>query len=107
MKNYFRVQQKDISFAEMQVFNSYDGGDGYSEGLAVSISPAGLDGGSKFGGAWDAMDDDDEVVVMTGTIICKIYDGYRIRPVSEVARFTVSEWAEMLEDGRAWEFETL
>ena len=101
-KIFFRVQTKGITFAEMADWDSYDGGDdGESEGLAVCGEPDGMDGGSKFGGAWDAMDDDDEVVILEGSVLARIYDGYRIRPTREVARFTVAEWSQMLDDGSA------
>jgi hypothetical protein len=99
--NYFRVQHKGISFSKVKNFNSGDGGDGYTEGLCVSDSPE--PGG--FGGAWDAMDEDDEVIVLRGEKIARIYDGYRIRPTEEVARFTVAEWQEMLDSGEAYEYE--
>ena len=103
---FFRIQTKKIKFEDMKNFNSEDGGgDGFAEGLAVSGSPDGLDGGSRFGGAWDVYDDDDEVVIIEGRIIAEIYDGYRIRPTKEIARFTKKQWAEMLEDGGAWDFE--
>ena len=102
---FFRIQEKGISFEEMKNFNSEDGGDGFAEGLAVSGSPNGLDGGGRFGGSWDAYDDDDEVVVLEGRIVTRIYDGYRIRPTKEIARFTKKQWAEMLETGEAWDYE--
>jgi len=105
---FFRIQQKGISFKEMKNFNSLGGGpdgDGYTEGLAVSGNPEGYDGGSRFGGAWEAMDDDDEVIILEGCIVAKIYDGYRIRPTKEIARFTKKEWAEMLENEEAWDYE--
>lgn len=103
---FFRVQGKGISFEEMQLHTSDCGGE-YEEvnGLAVSISPNGMDGGSRFGGAWDAMDDDDELVVLEGTIITEIYDGYLVTPVKEIARFSIAEWEIMLDDGSAWEYE--
>lgn len=104
-QNYFRVQAKGYSFDDMKNFNSIDGGDGENEGLAVSSSSNGLDGGSRFGGAWDAMNDDDDLIILNGEIVCKIYDGYRIRPTREIARFTVGEWRKMILDGSASEFE--
>ena len=103
---FFRIQEKGISFEEMKYFNSEDVIDGSAEGLCVSGSPHGLDGGSRFGGAWDAYDDNDgEIVIMEGRIISKIYDGYRIRPTREIARFTKKQWSEMLETGEAWYYE--
>ena len=99
---FFRVQNKNISFEEMVEWNSGDGADDSgSEGLAVSSEPDGMDGGSRFGGAWDALDDDDEVVILEGQILNSIYDGYLIRPTREVARFTIAEWSRMIKDGSA------
>lgn len=103
---FFRCQTRGYTFEQMAAFNSADGGDdGEAEGLAVSGRADGLDGGARFGGAWDAMDDQDEVVVMDGQVVAEIYDGYRIRPTREVARFTVAEWREMMVDGRAQRYE--
>lgn len=104
---FFRVQGKGIRFEDMVNFNSVDGGDDSdtAEGLAVSGRADGLDGGSRFGGSWDAMDNDDEVIVLEGTMVEKIYDGYRIRPTREIARFTVEQWTKMLESGEASNYE--
>lgn len=103
---FFRVQSKGYSFEQMAEFDSLDGGDDGAEiGLAVSGRADGRDGGSRFGGAWDAMNDDDEVVVLEGHIVAEIYDGYRIRPTREVARFTVAQWAQMLKSGEAQNYE--
>jgi len=104
-KRFFRVQHKGWTFEQMQAHNSESGGDIGGEGLAVSMSPGGLDGGSRFGGAWNAMDDDDELVILEGRIVAEIYDGYRIIPTKEVARFTIAEWGRMLNDGSAWDWE--
>lgn len=107
-RRFFRVQHKGYSFEDMCAFTSADGGDGLGEevgGLCVSGSADGLDGGSRFGGAWYAMDDDDEVVVLEGYVLARIYDGYRIEPTREVARFTVAEWARMIDDGTASDWE--
>lgn len=105
-RRFFRVQGKGYTLEQMQSHVSEDWGeDGGEEGLAVSGFASGLDGGARFGGSWDAMNDDDEVIVLEGDVICKIYDGYRIYPTREVARFTVAEWARMLEDGTASDWE--
>jgi hypothetical protein len=105
MKNYFRVQQKGYTFDQMKNFNSVDGGDGENEGLAVSSAPNGIDGGSKFGGAWEAMNDNDDLVILNGQVVCRIYDGYRLIPTAEVARFTIAQWKTMLADGSAYDYE--
>ena len=51
------------------------------------------------------MNQDDEVLILEGYDVEKIYDGYRIKPEREVARFTVREWERMLEDGSADDWE--
>ena len=103
---FFRVQDTGISFEDMVAYNSEDGGDGNEVGLCVSGRPDGFDGGAAFGGSWDAYGDDDgEVVVLEGTIVAEIYDGYRIRPTAEIARFSKKAWNQMLEDESAWDWE--
>ena len=105
-KRYFRIQEAGISFEDMQSFVSEDGGDGYEEGLCVSGNASGLDGGSRFGGAWDAYGDDDgEIIILEGYKIAQIYDGYRIEPTQEIARFAKGQWRQMLEDGTADRYE--
>lgn len=106
MLHFFRVQHKGYSFAQMCEHASEDGGDASrAGGLCVTMSASGGSGG-RFGGAWDAMDDDDELVILEGRIIEEIYDGYRIQPTREIARFTIAEWAKMLEDGSAYDYES-
>lgn len=105
-QRFFRAQVGHYTFEQMREFVSEDGGDdGETVGLAVSSRADGLDGGSRFGGAWDAMSQDDEVIVLEGVVLAEIYDGYRIEPVREIARFTVTEWTRMLETGTAWDYE--
>ena len=103
--NFFRCQHKGYTLEQMQQFVSADGGDvdddAELEGICVSDSPR----PSTFGGAWDAMDDDDDVVVLKGIVVSEIYDGYRINPTAEVARFTVAEWRAMVADGSAQDYE--
>jgi hypothetical protein len=38
-----------------------------------------------------AMDDDDEVVVFEGRELEPIYDGWRVRPIRELARMTIAQ----------------
>jgi hypothetical protein len=38
-------------------------------------------------------------------VIAEIYDGYRIRPTAEIARFSKGEWQSKIEDGSAWDYE--
>ncbi len=106
MHRFFRAQEKGITFEAMIEFASEDGGDGYSEGLCVCMSAAGTDGGNApFGGSLGALNADDEIVVLEGIILHEIYDGYRIRPTAEIARFPIREWERMVESGEASEYE--
>lgn len=100
-RTFFRFQEAGIPFADMADFVSADGGDGYDEGLCVTdrISD------TSFGGAAGQASDDYEVVVLTGNVICQIYDGFRIQPLAEVARFTYRRWLEMVESGEADDYE--
>lgn len=101
--NYFRLQDAGISFNDMTKFNSADGGDdcGNIGGLCVSGSP------NKFGGAEGAYSAarPGEVVVLKGSRLAEIYDGFRIQPTVEVARFPLSDWRKMVDDGTAWDYE--
>jgi len=107
---FFRAQCKGYSFEKMQSHSSGDGGDGYGEfgGLCASKYANGYHHsgyGDQFGGCLPALDDDDEVVVFKGRIIVEIYDGYRVEPIAEIARFTVAQWLDMIDSGEAEEFE--
>ena len=101
--NYFRLQDAGISFEDMCKFNSADGGDGHEEvgGLCVSDSP------DKFGGAEGAYGANrpGEVVILKGRKLVEIYDGYRIQPTAEVARFSLNDWRKMIADESAWDYE--
>ena len=99
--NFFRLQDAGISLSKMRKFNSGDGGDGHKHGLCVSTSP------DRFGGAEGAYGSDrpGEVVVLKGQKVAEIYDGYRIEPQREVARFAWETWKNMLSDGSAWDWE--
>lgn len=100
---FFRLQDAGISFKDMQNFSSADGGDGMGEvgGLCVSGFV------NKFGGAEGAYNASrpGEVVVLKGHILAEIYDGYRIMPTKEVARFSLTDWQRMVEDGEASDYE--
>ena len=99
--NYFRLQDAGISLEEMQAFTSFDGGDGGTIGLCVSDRP------DTFGGAEGAYGPDraGEVLVLKGVRMEQIYDGYRIRPTTIVARFSWQEWKEKIADESAWDYE--
>lgn len=101
--NFFRLQDAGISFEDMQNYTSADGGDGMGEvgGLCVSGSP------DKFGGAEGAYGPSrpGEVVILKGRKLAEIYDGYRIQPTVEVARFSLEVWEQMIDDETAWDYE--
>ena len=101
--NFFRLQDAGISLEDMQNYTSADGGDGMEEvgGLCVSSFV------NKFGGAEGAYSNrrPGEVVVLKGHILAEIYDGYRIAPTNEVARFSLEDWQQMIEDETAYEYE--
>lgn len=101
--NFFRLQDAGISFEDMQNYTSADGGDGMEDvgGLCVSGFV------NKFGGAEGAYNvtRPGEVVVLKGHILAEIYDGYRIMPTKEVARFSLTDWQRMVEDGEASDYE--
>lgn len=102
--NFFRLQAKGVKFEEMKSFISDDGGDG----LADSVGGLCVTGriGLNFGGAEYAYGDDDaEVVVMSGHILAEIYDGYRISPTAEIARFSFGDWKRMVADESAYDYE--
>jgi hypothetical protein len=108
MKNYFRAQRRGIDFEEMKSWRSV-GSDQITEfdGVAATRSAAGLDGGSRFGGSYDAYSNDDgEVIVFEGTAIEELYDGVIVEPEREIARFTKGEWNAKLEDESAYDFES-
>jgi hypothetical protein len=96
MTRYFRVQGKGISFDSMKHFVSADGGDGNEDqgGICAVMSAYDVIGNT----AWDAANDDDEVVCFEGREICEIYDGYRVQPVSEVARWSCAEFKSNLDE---------
>jgi hypothetical protein len=107
---FFRVQHKGISFEQMKRYQSKDGGDGVSRGktksIAATLQPNGIHpGGSMFGGSWGAMDDDDDVVIFKGQRVADLYDGYLVKPLIEMARFTKKEYKKMIDDETAWDWE--
>ena len=102
--NFFRLQDAGITLEEMQNYNSANGGDGFEDeeldGLCVSDAP------DSFGGAEGAYGEDrpGEVVILRG-YGTQIYDGYRIYPTKEVARFSWETWMAKIADGSAWDYE--
>ena len=99
---FFRLQDAGISFKKMSRHNSADGGDGGKKGLCVSGRP------DHFGGAEGAYDArrPGEVVILEGRILSEIYDGYRITPTRDVARFSWETWCGMIRDESAWDWES-
>lgn len=101
MNHYFRVQESGLTIAEMQKYTSADGGDGMEDegGICACDSVASLVNNT----AMDAANDDDEVVIFAGREICEIYDGYRVEPVNEIARFTVRYFLSNKEEMTSFE----
>ncbi len=103
--NFFRLQDAGITLEEMQNYNSANGGDGFEDeeldGLCVSDAP------DSFGGAEGAYGAGrpGEVVILKGRKLVEIYDGYRIQPTAEVARFPLEVWKQMIADETAWDYE--
>ena len=102
--NFFRLQDAGISFEDMQNYTSADGGDEMGDevgGLCVSGFV------NKFGGAEGAYyaNRPGEVVVLKGHILAEIYDGYRIEPTKEIARFSYETWKQMIADETAYDYE--
>ena len=90
MRTYFRAQHAGYSFEDMTSFVSADGGDDLENigGLCACSTVADLLRNTVMG----AMSANDEVVVFSAMKIAEIYDGYRVEPVAELARFTVAEF---------------
>lgn len=103
MNNYFRAQVGSYTLEQMQSYVSEDGADdGGAEGICACLTVSDLLNNTVM----DAMDDDDEVVVLKGIEVTEIYDGYRIYPTEVVARFTVAEFMANT-DAIAEKYETL
>jgi len=100
--NYFRAQGKGHTLIEMQNHTSKDGAnEGGTEGVCCCDSIDGLLNNTVM----DAMNDDDEVVVIRGQEIAEIYDGYRVYPTEIIARMTVAEFTRLAETGAAYDYE--
>lgn len=97
---YFRCQRGHYTLKQMQNFVSGDGGDGGEKGVCAIENNGWFGKPASFGGAWDSMSDDDEVVVLEGRLISEIYDGVRIYPTKIVATYTCKEWTELHETGK-------
>ena len=102
MRTFFRLQDAGITFSEMQDYVSVDGGDDCEEFGGICAVEFADDLLKNF--VWDAYDDNrpGEVVVFEGVLLAEIYDGVRVRPIREVARFTMEEF----EAGAGREYET-
>lgn len=89
MDVFYRAQTKGIPFDDMQAYVSADGGDGMEEvgGVCACSSVNDLLMNTVMG----AMNDDDEVIVFEGVWLADIYDGSRVRPVREIARYTIAD----------------
>jgi len=104
MNTYFRAQTRGIAFSAMKAHVSADGGDDMEEagGVCACLTVSELLRNTVM----DAMNPDDEVVIFRGHEVAEIYDGYRVEPVEEIARFTVREFRACA-DEIAEKYETL
>lgn len=97
MKKFFRLQHRNISIEKMRSFTSdysNDGDDGDEGTICASTSPW----EKSWGGARDAYrPGEGEVIVLTGQVARRIYDGVRLYSdtLKEIARFPLEEWEEM------------
>lgn len=85
MQTFFRIQEKGIDFESMKNFVSGDGGDGLGDegGVCACMTVTELKNVKH-------CTNGDEIIVFAGRKICEIYDGYRVDPVEEIARFDIS-----------------
>lgn len=100
--NYFRINHSHHTFAEMQNYTSADGGDELEEvgGLCVTNSVSSLVSNTAF-----FRSDNAEIVILRGQKLAEIYDGFRIYPTAEVARFSYAEFIKKLEDETIFDYE--
>lgn len=104
MKTYFRLQLGHYTFEQMENYQSEDGGDGMAEegGLCACDSVTDLTRNT----VWPLWNERNaEVVVFQGHKVCDIYDGARVTPVKEIARYSGGQFKQMVEDGTAYDHE--
>lgn len=89
MPIYIRAHRGSFTFEELTTHTSLDGGDGVGDqgGVCACDSVASLLSNTVM----SALEDTDEVIVFRGYPVCAIYDGWRVVPTAEVARFTVAD----------------
>lgn len=101
---FLRVQDAGIPFSALQAFTSADGGDDLAcmGGLCACDSVSALLRNT----AIEAYGPDRpaEVVIFTGRILARIYDGYRVEPIRELARYPLEEFRARA-DEIAWDWE--
>lgn len=124
-KNYFRLQEKNISIEQMRTFTSdysndaeyldsdmFETEEEYETALAeqtekynltICVSDNAYE--KSFGGA--AGLENAEIIVLNGTKAFDIYDGARLysESLAEVARFDVETWRTMQENGEVEKFD--
>jgi len=86
MKIFYRIQEEGIDFESMKIFNSDDGGDGLGNigGLCACESITDLINVKH-------CTNGNELVVFYGQKLVDIYDGCRVKPIKEIARFDITE----------------
>ena len=108
MNRYFRLQRNGELDMHSQHLNEDTGEYDILPGIAASSFASGLDGSARFGGAWDAYDDDNGAVfILEGDVIEKLYDGVVLdtKTVKIIAKFTKADWSQMLDSGKAYDWE--
>jgi len=99
MKTFFRLQFGHYTLAEMQEYNSQDGGDDNDTGLCACEDVSELLRNT----VW-TNDDNWEVVVLAGYVINDIYDGVRIHPTEILATFKPSYFSANVDEiAEKWE----
>lgn len=96
--HYYRLQQANLTIEQMQAHRSIHGVDSDGEIVFVDGVCANDFISTAFGGSCE-----NEVVVLTGQLVERIYDGVVIYPTAIVARHSYDEWCEMVESGLAAE----
>jgi hypothetical protein len=100
MSRFFRLQEKNLSLAQMQAHRSFldvdqDGNEIYADGICAVDTVT-----KSFGGSPES-----EVVVFDGQLVERIYDGVVVTPVKIVARFSYNKWCDMVDDETAYDYE--
>lgn len=86
--HYFRLQRAGITLSAMQRHRTREG-----NGVPCQLSMS-----DSFGGAWDAFEDDGEIVVLEGKKLRDLYDGVLLYPTRILARFSKGFFTQHLDE---------